>query len=52
LVDNIFTTPLPDELVEAVSSQRAGRLDGRATDYSPIDTAEWSPSGSTTAVAK
>jgi len=52
LVDNIFTTPLPDELVEAASSQRASRLDGRASDYSPIDTAEWSPSGSTTAVAK
>jgi hypothetical protein len=29
--------------------QRANRLDGRATDYSPIDTGEWSPSGSTTA---
>jgi hypothetical protein len=35
--------------VETVASQRASRLDGRATDYSPIDTAEWSPSGSTTA---
>jgi hypothetical protein len=48
-VDNIFTTPLPEELVEALDVQRATRLDGRATDYSPIDTAEWSPSGSTTA---
>jgi hypothetical protein len=52
LVDNIFTTPLPEELVEAVGSQRASRLDGRGTDYSPIDTAEWSPSGSTTATVK
>jgi flavin reductase (DIM6/NTAB) family NADH-FMN oxidoreductase RutF len=52
LVDNIFTTPLPEELVEAVSTKRAPRLDGRATDYSPIDTAEWSPSGSTKAAAK
>ena len=51
LVDNIFTTPLPEELVETVSSQRASRLDGRASDYSPIDTAEWSPSGSTTTAA-
>jgi hypothetical protein len=46
LVDNIFTTPLPEELVEQLGAQRAGRLD-----YSPIDTAEWSPSGSTKAVA-
>jgi len=52
LVDNIFTTPLPDELVDALGSQRAERLDGRATDYSPIDTSEWSPSGSTMKVAK
>src|SRR6476660_4248612 len=46
LVDNIFTTPLPEELVEELSAQRAGRLDGHSSDYSPIDTAEWSPSGS------
>ena len=47
LVDNIFTTPLPDDLIEQLGSQRAARLDGRPSDYSPIDTAEWSPSGST-----
>jgi hypothetical protein len=52
LVDNIFTTPLPEELLEAQGFQRARRLDGRAADYSPIDTADWSPSGSTTAAAK
>ncbi|MDT5002060.1 MAG: hypothetical protein QOK12_4165 [Mycobacterium sp.] len=52
LVDNIFSTPLPDELVDSLGSQRAARLDERATDYSPIDTAEWSPSGSTLTVAK
>jgi hypothetical protein len=52
LVDNIFTNPLPDELLAEVGSQRAVRLDGRATDYSPIDTAEWSPSGATKTVAK
>src|SRR5246127_3207672 len=51
LVDNIFTTPLPDDLVEQLGSQRARRLDGHATDYSPIDTTEWSPSGSTTTAA-
>ncbi|MGW2939039.1 flavin reductase family protein [Streptomyces sp. NPDC055722] len=47
LVDNIFTTPLPQELVERLRVQRSRRLDERATDYSPIDTAEWSASGST-----
>jgi flavin reductase (DIM6/NTAB) family NADH-FMN oxidoreductase RutF len=52
LVDNIFSTPLPDELVTTLSTQRAARLDERATDYSPIDTAEWSPSGSTLSVPK
>ena len=52
LVNNIFTTPLPEELVEGLTAQRATRLDGHASDYSPIDTAEWSPSGSTLAAAK
>ena len=28
LVDNIFTTPLPEKLVEELSTQSAGRLDG------------------------
>ncbi|MFJ9543820.1 flavin reductase family protein [Streptomyces sp. NPDC101225] len=48
LVDNIFTTPLPDELVERLLVTRSARLDERPSDYSPIDTADWSPSGSTT----
>ena len=51
-VDNIFTTPLPDELVDDLRTQRAGRLDGRSADYSPIDTAEWSPSGATLEATK
>ena len=34
---NIFTTPLPDELVDDLRAQRARRLDDRSTDYSPID---------------
>src|SRR6202008_194607 len=50
-VDNIFTTPLPEEPVEELTPHRAGRLDGHSTDYSPIDTAEWSSSGSTKEVA-
>ena len=52
MVDNIFTTPLPNELVDELSVQRANRLDGHARDYSPIDTTEWSPSGSTTVATK
>lgn len=47
LVDNIFTTPLPEELVNSLVAARSARLDERPTDFSPIDTAEWSPSGST-----
>jgi hypothetical protein len=52
LVKNIFTTPLPDGLADELATQRAERLDGHATDYSPIDTAEWSPSGATNAATK
>jgi flavin reductase (DIM6/NTAB) family NADH-FMN oxidoreductase RutF len=52
LVDNIFSTPLPEGRADELAARRARRLDGRASEYSPIDTAEWSPSGSTTAVAK
>ena len=53
LVDNIFTTPLPDELAGRVGSRSAPPgSTGTPTDYSPIDTAEWSPSGSTKAAAK
>jgi hypothetical protein len=48
----IFTTPIGDELAEEFGNQRAARLDGHATDYSPVDTSEWSPSGATKAVAK
>ena len=40
-----------DDLVEQLGTQRAARLDGCPTDYSPIDTAEWSPSGATLAAA-
>ncbi|WP_458319342.1 flavin reductase family protein [Mycolicibacterium brisbanense] len=52
LVNNIFTTPLPDGLAEQFAAQRAQRLDGKASDYSPIDTAAWSPSGATKETAK
>lgn len=52
MVDNIFTTPLPEGLAQTLAVQRAERLDGKATDFSPIDTAAWSPSGATKAAAK
>jgi flavin reductase (DIM6/NTAB) family NADH-FMN oxidoreductase RutF len=52
LVNNIFTTPLPDGLAEQLAVQRAERLDGKASDYSPIDTKDWSPSGATKETTK
>ncbi|MEV0672440.1 flavin reductase family protein [Mycobacterium sp. NPDC050441] len=52
MVDNIFTTPLPEGLAETLATQRAERLDGKAAGYSPIDTADWSPSGATKAAAQ
>jgi len=48
LVNNIFTTPLPDPVLERWSGARSERLDDNADGYSPIDTAAWSASGSTT----
>jgi len=51
LVNNIFTTPLPDGLATELATTRAERLDGHSTDYSPIDTADWSPSGATKAAS-
>jgi flavin reductase (DIM6/NTAB) family NADH-FMN oxidoreductase RutF len=47
LVENAFTTPLDPDVLSSLNGCRAGRLDGRPDDYSPIDTKEWSASGST-----
>jgi flavin reductase (DIM6/NTAB) family NADH-FMN oxidoreductase RutF len=47
LVDNVFTTPLDEELLEARHGRRMQRLDSRSTDFSPIDSQDWSPSGAT-----
>jgi flavin reductase (DIM6/NTAB) family NADH-FMN oxidoreductase RutF len=52
LVDNVFTTPLEEGVVDAHEGRRMERLDGRTTEWSPIDTAQWSPSGSTSAPGK
>ncbi|WP_426004842.1 flavin reductase family protein [Paenarthrobacter sp. NyZ202] len=46
-VENTFTTPLSAEALTAVQGTRMRRLDGKAADFSPIDTPLWSPSGST-----
>jgi flavin reductase (DIM6/NTAB) family NADH-FMN oxidoreductase RutF len=47
LVENVFTTPLADDLVDAKRGRRMSRLDGQPDDFSPIATAAWSPSGAT-----
>jgi len=52
LVDTVFTTPLPDDVVKELSNARARRLDGHPTEYSPIDTPQWSPSGSVSEVTR
>ncbi|MEU9342520.1 flavin reductase family protein [Streptomyces sp. NPDC048278] len=52
LVENVFTTPLDKELLAARRGRRMRRLDDRPTDWSPIDTEEWSPSGATTGPGK
>ncbi|WP_103383001.1 flavin reductase family protein [Pseudonocardia dioxanivorans] len=46
LVENVFTTPLDDEILAARHPARMHRLDGRPTEFSPIGTKAWSPSGS------
>ncbi|WP_109478160.1 flavin reductase family protein [Paraburkholderia sp. C35] len=47
LVNNIFTTPLDPDFLSSREGQRASRLDGKAEDFSPIDTKAWSASGAT-----
>jgi len=49
LVNTVFTTPLEQEVLAAHRERRMTRLDGREADFSPIDTNQWSPSGSTKA---
>jgi len=46
LVENVFTTPLEDHILEARREARMRRLDDKDTDFSPIDTSSWSASGS------
>jgi flavin reductase (DIM6/NTAB) family NADH-FMN oxidoreductase RutF len=49
LVNNVFTTPLDDDALDAHRGRRMARLDAHAAGFSPIDTTAWSPSGSTAA---
>ena len=46
-IENVFTTPLPDETLAALDGARMRRLDGLESAFSPITTPLWSPSGST-----
>jgi flavin reductase (DIM6/NTAB) family NADH-FMN oxidoreductase RutF len=46
LVENVFTTPLEKDLLASLNGHRMQRLDGRAANFSPIDSKEWSASGS------
>jgi flavin reductase (DIM6/NTAB) family NADH-FMN oxidoreductase RutF len=47
LVENVFTTPLDEDLLDLRAGRRMQRLDAEPTDFSPIDTSHWSASGST-----
>ncbi|MDT0467102.1 MULTISPECIES: flavin reductase family protein [Streptomyces] len=48
LVDNVFTTPLEEDLLADRRGRRMQRLDGKPDGWSPLETSEWSPSGATT----
>jgi flavin reductase (DIM6/NTAB) family NADH-FMN oxidoreductase RutF len=46
LVGNAFVPPLSDEVVARHVGRRMERIDGHASEYSAVDQATWSPSGS------
>lgn len=46
LVNNVFTTPLDADTIEAWSNRRMERLDGKSSDFSAIGQKSWSASGS------
>lgn len=46
LTNNVFTTPLDAEVLEAWSGRRMERLDGKPTDFSAVGQRSWSASGS------
>ncbi|WP_128642591.1 flavin reductase family protein [Rhodococcus opacus] len=47
LVENVFTTPLDDQILAGRRGRRMDRLDDRPSDWSPIGTDLWSPTGAT-----
>ncbi|MFJ4989982.1 flavin reductase family protein [Streptomyces sp. NPDC088732] len=49
LADNAFVTPLPTYVLSERLGKRSHRLDERPDGWSPVDSAEWSPSGATKA---
>ncbi len=46
LVNNVFTTPLDPETIDAWSNRRMERLDGKPSDFSAVAQKNWSASGS------
>lgn len=50
-VNNVFTTPLPEDVLAAAATSRMRRLDDLDDGFSPLDTPAWSPSGSTNVAA-
>ncbi|MEV6024826.1 flavin reductase family protein [Streptomyces sp. NPDC052036] len=47
LADNAFITPLTEEVLGARAGRRMHRIDEHPDGWSPVDSAGWSPSGST-----
>lgn len=46
LTNNVFTTPLEPDVLNAWDGRRMERLDGKPTDFSAVGQKSWSPSGS------
>lgn len=49
LADNAFVTPLGADVLSARAGRRMIRIDERPDGWSPVDSPDWSPSGSTKA---
>jgi flavin reductase (DIM6/NTAB) family NADH-FMN oxidoreductase RutF len=49
LADNAFVTPLAEDVLRARAGRRMRRIDENPDGWSPVDSANWSPSGATKA---